>query len=279
MYPNIIVTAANSQYFNSLRQLIYSFYSTNEYKQSQMVCYDIGLGSQELDSLEQFIKKIGVPVEIRKFEFAVYPDIVRLEHKTYSWKPIIINEVLTEKKCNLLWMDSADIILRLLSDIWVNLDKNGQYLPLSGSGTIRRWTHPTTLKLLNVPIEWQMMRNRAGSLCGFSYQNDHVREMVNKWAEWAEHWVYIKPKGSNRRNHRDDQSLMSILACEFAEKELIELTDDEVDISSGRPIPSVSVRNKLNFALPLSLLAISIAYFKARRMFDVTTNHIMTVFN
>jgi hypothetical protein len=278
MYPNIIVTAANSQYFNSLRQLIYSFYSTYEYKQSQMVCYDIGLGSQELDSLEQFIKKIGVPVEIRRFDFDAYPDIVRLEHKTYSWKPIIINEVLNEKKCNLLWMDSANIILKNLHKIWKEIEITGQYLPISGSGTLERWTHSETLERLKVPNSWKKNRNRCGGLCGFSFYNEPVKKLVADWVDFALDWNCIKPDGADRSNHRDDQSILSIISYSLEEKGLIKLTVDEVDISSARPTGFVSVRNMLKSHIPLWLMPWSIMYFKLRRLFDIRLNKLKSLF-
>jgi len=278
MPNNIIITAASSPYFQSLRQLIYSYYATNEYKQSRLVCYDMGLSQPELNSLSRLMQKIDVAVEIRKFDYDAHSDIVRLEHKTYSWKPVIINELLNEKKCNLLWMDSANIILKSLNKIWKEIAVMGQYLPISGSGTLERWTHPTTLERLEVPDNWRVQRNRCGGLCGFSYEYEPAKKLVADWANFALDWNCIKPDGADRSNHRDDQSLLSILSYSLEEKGKIILTEDEVDISSAKPVDFVSVRNVIHSHLPLWLMPMSIMYFKLVRLLDIGLNKLKTLF-
>jgi hypothetical protein len=278
MSKNTIVTAASSAYFYSLCQFVYSYFSSGEFANSRFVCYDLGLTEQQLISINKHFAKCPKSLDIRKFEFSVYPEVVQLKHKTYSWKPIIVNEMMAEQHGNVLWMDSANIILTPLNNIWNEIESSGQYLPISGSGALHRWTHWKTLELLEVSEKTQLKRNRGGSLCGFSNKNIRVKKLVQEWAELALDWDCIKPEGAGRSNHRDDQSLLTILAYRLEEANLLNLTSDQVNISSGNPIASVSVRNIITRSVHLKLLPLFICIFGIRRFFDIEINRLIKPF-
>ena len=169
---NTIVTAADCRYYRTLLQFIYTYRRHKEYDNSRLVCYDLGLKQEQSAALKELTQELP-QFELRKFEFENQAKHACLSEGTYCWKPIIIKEVLNEQKGNVLWLDSATIILKSLADIWDQISKHGNYIPISGSGTLREWTHPKTLEYLNMPESaWLSTRNRCGGVCGFNFEND-----------------------------------------------------------------------------------------------------------
>lgn len=267
MKNNIILTGASSNYFKNLRLLIYTFLKHKEYNNSRLIVYNLGLAKREISVLEDSFNSEHW-FELRHFEYEKYPKFVKPEFSTYSWKPIIIHEVLNETKGNVLWQDSANMILGELSKLWEEISSNGSYNPMS-SGTLKRWTVQKTLDYMDVPREDYQRINRGGNLCGFSYHNNEIVELVSQWKELALIRECIRPKGANRQNHRDDQSVLTILLLNLERSGKLHLTKDEVDISSGRPIHYISVRNKFSKRSFLPVGFISYHYFLLLRWFDI----------
>ncbi|MEP1792338.1 hypothetical protein, partial [Reichenbachiella sp.] len=79
---------------------------------------------------------------------------------------------------------------------------------------------------------------------------------------------------ANRENHRDDQSVLTILLYQFQENNCLYLTKDEVNISSQHPVDYLSVRNKLKPTFPYSLSWLSVFYFNFHRKIDILVNRI-----
>lgn len=271
---NYIISAADERYFRSFLQLYHSYIQTKEYNNSGFIFYDLGLNEEQKGDLKKLTSKTGHPLSFHTFNFENYPKFVKLEHKTYSWKPILIHEVFNDRKGNILWLDSANIILKNLKPVWEIISETGSYVPFSGSGSLKEWTVQDTLEYLEVPESWYGKRNRAGNTCGFSYANDEIREVIERWKELALVKECIKPEGANRSNHRDDQSILTILLMEAASNNDLILTNDEVDISSGRPNSFISVRNFVASTIPVNLNAITISMFKIRRKIDSLLNRI-----
>ncbi len=271
---NYIITAADENYYRSFLQLFYSIEKHELDSDATVVVYDIGMSDEQKKHVISLSKKCRINLVYRHFNFDCYPVFVRLEYKTYSWKPIIIHEISKELDGNILWLDSANIVLRNLNPIWNEITNKGSYVPYSGSGTLREWTVLETLEYLNVPEIWYQIRNRAGNTCGFSTTNRVIPRVLEQWKELALIKECIKPEGANRSNHRDDQSLLTILLERVKKADELELTNDEVDISSKTPNPFISVRNYVPDSIPESLNLITIAYFKVMRALDITINRI-----
>ncbi len=267
-----IVTAADAKFFPSLYQFIRT-YKKKESKNSQLVCYNLGFTNHQLEQLTK-IKKDLPNFSIQKFDFDKYPDFVKLSYQTYSFKPIIVKKILNEKKGNILWLDSATLLLKPIDGIWQYLERTGFYTPMAGFGSfpLKHWTVQKTLDFMNVPKHFYEKRNMFGGVCGFSYDNIHARQLVDEWERYSLIHECIKPKGANKSNHKEDQSILTILIHKLAEDNTIERTSDEVNISSKNPVKSYSVRNKLSPSFPLGLVYWSIWYFKIRRQIDIFVN-------
>ncbi|MFY0627130.1 MAG: DUF1647 domain-containing protein [Reichenbachiella sp.] len=268
---NTILTAADAYYFRTFCQFVFTFNSQKEYKNSELICYDLGFTKEQLIHAEKLVARIP-NLSIRKFDFSKYPEFVKLEFKTYSFKPIIVKEVFEEKKGNLLWLDSATILNSSLEYFWSEMDEHALYAPIGGSGNLKEWTVQATLDYMEVPESYYLNRNICGCMCGFGYQNETIRELVSEWERYGLIHECIKPEGARRDNHRDDQSLLTILLYRYQEKNEIYLTKDEVNVSSKSPIKFINVRNKLNPSFPHSLNFLSVFYFNIRSEIDILIN-------
>ncbi|MEO9803021.1 MAG: DUF1647 domain-containing protein [Reichenbachiella sp.] len=270
---NTILTAADEFYFRTFCQFVYTFNAQKEYQNSELICYDLGFNTEQKAHLDVLISKVP-NLSVRNFDFSKYPEFVQLEYKTYSFKPIMVKEVFEEKKGNLLWLDSATILIKPLHYVWEQMNEHGLYAPIGGSGTLKEWTVQETLDYMKVPESHYLNRNICGCMCGFGYQNPNVRELVSEWERYSLIHECIKPVGANRENHRDDQSVLTILLYQFQENNGLYLTKDEVNISSQHPVDYLSVRNKLKPTFPYSLSWLSVFYFNFHRKIDILVNRI-----
>ena len=203
----IIVTGADSSHFKSLRQFLSGVMKHES--GTHVIAYDLGL--TELQGAE--IQKTYPSVELRLFDFSLYPAFFNIKIHTgeYAWKPVIICDVLQEFKCYVCWMDAGNVITASLTWIRKFVKKTGLYSPYS-AGRVSDWTHPGTLKFLGASKDLLKKRNLSGACVAVSYRHEKARKLVNKWKECALIRDCIAPAGSSRENHRQDQSVLSVLA-------------------------------------------------------------------
>ena len=76
--------------------------------------------------------------------------------------------------------------------------------------TTKRWVHPGMLKYLGA--EGLDVTNCNGALVGAARFHRHYADIVEPWVRCARVEACIAPPGSNRRNHRQDQAALTVLA-------------------------------------------------------------------
>lgn len=268
---NYIVSASDKSYFINVVNLIFSLKNSGN-RDFTFIFYDLGITPSQSKKLSKVSEKLSFPIEIKPFDFQQYPDFVKPNMGSYAWKPIIIDLELNASKSTLLYLDSASLIRGDLSKIWKVIEETGLYTPICGSGSLADWTHPQTFSYFE-PIEAKTIRNRCGGLCGFDYSKELVRELVGDWKKYALIEDCIIPKGSDRTNHRHDQSIFNILLHQ-KKYSALSLSKVEVNISSPNPIKEISVRNKLPENFPINLLWFSRIYFRIRAGLDKYINKI-----
>jgi hypothetical protein len=271
---NYIISASDNNFYRCFTQLMYTYERHKEYLNSKIIFYDLGLNEAQLDELAQKMKVVDW-LEVRKFDFSKYPEHFEPCQQNYAWKPTLIHEIFEEKKGNVLYLDSANLILQNLQPIWNVLTEHGTYVPLCGSGTLKEWTLQQTLDYLDVDEEISMQRNRAGNTCGFSYTFEEVRSMVSRWKDLALIKECIHPEGATRHNHKSDQSIMTILLLQLKMTGIMALTDEEVDISSSHPTKYISVRKKITNEMIIPVGPLSYLYFLIQRRIDILVNKIV----
>ena len=202
----IIITAADSSHYKSLKNLLLSIILYE--KNAKVIIVDLGLTKSEVEELKKKFKII----EIRKFDYSKYPSYfnIKISAGEYAWKPVIISNILNEFKCSVIWMDAGNIIVSPLRTIKKILNFTGFYVPYS-SLKISDTTHPKTLKFLKVSNETLYKQNIGAACIAVNYKFNNVVKTISKWKQCALIKQCIAPKGSSRKNHRQDQAVLGVL--------------------------------------------------------------------
>jgi len=212
-----LLTCANQNYFNALKQFINNVKKVN-IDFDNFIVYDIGLTSDQENEL--YILQAEYGFNIYKLDFSKYPEHVNLNlekwsglNNSYAFKPIIIHKVLQNINVPLIYMDCGcgftnDTINRILG----NLSKNHFYIPIANNkNSIEslELNHPDTLK--HFAIKNTEIITCSANFLGINYENNMAKKIINNWHECSLNSEIIVPKGSNRNNHRQDQTLLSCI--------------------------------------------------------------------
>jgi len=215
--PILFITGASANHFKTLLQFLCNFSGLKiRNPEINLVVWDLGLTPYQLD----FLKSQFSHFEYKRFEFDKYPDWfdIAKEGGRYAWKPQIIAssvEMALQKNTYLLcWADAGNLFQgKDLGPLIHYLEKYGIYSPDS-SGKVRNWTHPKMLECFKVS-SWSFsaldLPMRNASFMGFNLQNQSVRNFIHDFQEKASVLECIAPEGSNKSNHRQDQSLFTLL--------------------------------------------------------------------
>jgi hypothetical protein len=212
----IVVTAASSNHFGPLQYLLASLRALG----ARVECYDIGLTPAEVRALPQWTGFL-----YHKFDFAAYPPHmnVAMSAGEYAWKPAIVASVVERVRASgrgsdVVWADAGSYFhtlagiaerIRLSRGLWIR----------RSSGTMRQWTHPGMFERLHADAgAYADLPNADATLIGFgigSAATDAsealVRDVIQPWFECAMDRQCIAPDGSSRKNHRQDQAVLSYL--------------------------------------------------------------------
>jgi hypothetical protein len=220
-----LVTAASSNHFHCLKNLLHSL-SVFE-SETHAIVFDLGLGPAELEELQRG------NCDVRRFPFEQYPPHLNITRHAgqYAWKPVIVADTLRETNGMVLWMDAGNLVLGSLDRIRSELARQGIYCPRS-SGDIRKWTHPDTLRYLGASPSLLSHVNRNAAFVGLNAASPGARELAERWKVCALEVNCIAPSGSNRKNHRQDQAVLTILIYQFRDKYGWVLENEELDVSA-----------------------------------------------
>lgn len=202
----LLLTGASQNHSKSLVALLESV-KKHEPTLSVRV-YDLGLG-KDRDIVEQ----VGYPIAV--FPYDRYPDYVDITKNAgeYAWKPIIISTVLEQEKTDILWLDGGCLLKEPLKRPREEIASTGIWSPIS-QGDIEYWTYPSVLHEMAVTSKVRRMHNRSGCIVGVSYKSLEARRIIHQWGQKSRIPKFICPKGSSRKNHRQDQSVLSILMAQ-----------------------------------------------------------------
>tara|TARA_B100001093_G_C26852783_1_gene1025917 strand:- start:3297 stop:4004 length:708 start_codon:yes stop_codon:yes gene_type:complete len=226
-----LVTGADTRkYFNYLKQNLNNVINVGKNKNIdiQIIVYNLGMSDDELNQIKSFEY-----VMVKNFDFNKYPEHVSLEkyygvNCSYAWKPIIIHEVCEEYGGLVHWMDTRNLYFDFNNLIKI-LQENYIYTPTS-SGSVQRWTYPTTLKYMN-GSKYRNHQMRNAAVVGVNYDIDWVKTFIKKWKDLALVKECICPENSNRINHRQDQSVLTLLYYQYEELYKFKVLNDYVNFS------------------------------------------------
>jgi hypothetical protein len=209
MVPTII-TGASSNHFLSLKQLLNSVKSFCS--DARLVVWDLGLTEAERRYLEELF---GLTLNV--FDYSQYPahyDIT-IGAGQYAWKPSLIKET-TEMYGDgiYLWLDAGDLVIQKMDTVFDYVSRYGIYS--NTTGLIKSMTHSGVYAKIDKRFSrWEGKAMRNGAVIGFDYSRKWIKELIDTWNSWALENEIIAPSGSDRSNHRQDQSLLSLLFWDY----------------------------------------------------------------
>lgn len=207
----VLVTAADSSHAKSLKNLLISI---DKYAGVRTVVWDLGMKTGELEEIKKHAK-----VTLRKFPFNEFPDYfnISINSGQYAWKAHCIQRIASNFDGHLIWMDAGDLLKSDLKRIRRLISRDGIYIT-KASGSNTEWTHPGTFTQLRTNKYIQSRSQLSAAFIGLDCGNQKVKALIDKYAEYSSLIEVIAPPGSSRKNHRQDQSIISILAYELLAK-------------------------------------------------------------
>jgi hypothetical protein len=239
-----IISGADTKHFWPLVQLLKSI---EEHEPgARILVYDLGFNQLQRDNIEHGFDAVTV----RRFKFSDYPKHfnIRVNAGEYAWKPAIIHNVLEEFKGVVIWLDAGCKLANNLDKFKQSVVEHGMHSPRS-PGEVSKWTHPSTLQYFEVGTNSKDVLNYrilSAGLFGANYDHPGIRDLVKEWSDCAKLKECIAPEGrcasrirhqfypkcmhmtgSSRKNHRQDQSALSIIAAKFGYLEYISIRDPD----------------------------------------------------
>ena len=206
-----IITGASDNHYLTVMNMIDSFIRYND--RHKLIIYNLGVEESKWNHIKEkynhqdFIFKV--------FDYSKYPEWfnINIEAGHYAWKPTIIYNTFLEYTDEIIvWMDAGNLINERLQKLESFLIDNYIYSATS-SGTIKDWTHPSTIEYLNCTNTGH--ENRNGACMGFNTKIDLVKHFITEFYNCAMDKNCIAPDGSSRRNHRQDQAVFTILFYKY----------------------------------------------------------------
>jgi len=209
----LVLTGSDEFYYTKLINLLNSFLIYE--KNTLIKIIDLGMNFEQLEHLRKNYKNI----EIKNFKFKNYPKFFNERDEfnklgSYAWKGVsVYEEYLNSKKeiTYLIWLDAGCVLNGTLDNARFVLEKIGFFSPYS-SLKIYELTHPTTLDKFNLNKKILKRKNLSSGVVGFNLNDEKAIKIIEKWNKYSRDKDFISPEGSSRLNHRQDQSILNILA-------------------------------------------------------------------
>lgn len=213
-YNLYIVCGACSIYFEAWLNLYASICEHVSY--AIVHFYDLGLNEDHRRHIENLASASPLQLYIHTFDFDKYPDWVHISKNAgqWAWKPQCIKDVMDNYIENpnnsiIMWNDSCNVFINDLTDIINIVMHHSIYSPIS-SGSVKKWTHPDTIRYFQLEVISDLaMRNAA--ISAYYLGHPFVKKFINDYAKYCLLKNCIYPEGSNRQNHRQDQSVLTCL--------------------------------------------------------------------
>jgi hypothetical protein len=221
-----IITGANDSYILTLISFIEHYHSLG-LNTENLTIYNLGLNNENLQKINNITNH---RITIKCLDYSIYPEHVNLNiynslYCSYAFKPIILyNESVSNSNIPVLWLDCAcrinnDVLLNILNSI----QKYGFYCPVGNyKNTIEsiELNHPKTIELLGLTSyeHHNELETRLACVCGVNYNTIAGKIIMDDWYYYSLDKNIIMPEGSSRNNHRQDQTVLSILMYKYEKK-------------------------------------------------------------
>ena len=205
MYNNILVTATNSPYYESLLTLISGVHKFSVDIVDKIFVYNLGLDESEVKNLNR-LKNVEV-LEFPENSSELHPKF--MEPKSYVYKIYCMYQSSKLGK-NVLWLDSGASPLKSIDVIYQKIEEDEIFL-VGDIHINRNYTHQDcrncTLATENELDGKQLWAGLVGYKSNGKYQ--HIFDESYKLS------LIPGCLDGNQENHRHDQSILSILTHRY----------------------------------------------------------------
>lgn len=203
----MFITAADSSHIESAINCINSIKKRSNAE--KIIFWDLGCTFEEIEKIK------ALNVTYRVFPYNEYPDFynIKIDAGKYAWKSSIIKKSIDEFNLPCIWFDAGNI-LKSPNRIIKTLITNGFYSPYS-AGRVKDWTYKTVINHFKDVKNIHKKKNLNGACVCFNPMNNLAMRLLKDWEIMSSNINLISPKGSSRLNHRQDQSLLTLLAYKY----------------------------------------------------------------
>jgi hypothetical protein len=200
-----IVTGANSPFYDSLCNNLLK--SILQFENADIVVWDLGLTNVQLLRLKEDFPKVF----IKTFNYDLYPNYFDVNRfPDYAFKSVCIYEtLLTISTKYLLWLDAGCGINHRLNSVRYLLKIYGFYSPFSSTNN-ELLTYKSVISHFNFTSgnigHKQML---SSGIVGIDRNCFKAISIIREWYDLTFNRELLAPTGSNKSNHRQDQSLLS----------------------------------------------------------------------
>ena len=221
-YKNIVVTTANSPYFDSLLTLINGIHSFGMECVDRIFVYDLGLDESEIQTLTRLKR-----VEVLKYPSNmtdIHPNF--LEPKSHVYKLYCLENSKTLGK-NVFWLDAGATPIRSMCHIFDKIDSEEIFLVVDTHLT-KTYTHSNCVSIMGATDDELNDKILSSGIIGFK-SNGKYQQMIKDAFDYS---MIVGCVDGDQENHRHDQSVLSILATRYnCPKQDIELYGYWTDIN------------------------------------------------
>ncbi|CAH1779242.1 unnamed protein product, partial [Owenia fusiformis] len=199
-----IVTAANNAYFTGLKEFVASvhFWDPN----TTIIVYDLGLQPQQKKEAESWCN-----VQVNPLPESI-PDHIRNEsRKRYTWKPLILQDAVT-KYGAIFYSDAGSVIRGPLEPIKKLIIADGHFFVQGQDMDMTKLLHEGMCRYFKV--NKKMLKGKysfAGNTQGYVRGGLAEKHILHPLVKCAISPECITPPGSSLKNHRFDQSALSVI--------------------------------------------------------------------
>jgi len=203
MLNNIIVTAANNIYYDTLCTLISSVHKHSYNFIDSIVVYDIGLDSNQKDMLSK-ISKVTIKTFDLKLPFADY-----LNPKGHAYKCFCLyNE--KQYARNILWLDAGVMLLQNVEEIFNIIDKEDIFL-VGDVHLNKNYTKKKCIEIMKATESEINDVQLSSGILGYKSKGKY-QKLIDEAFNYS---TIAECVLGDEENHRHDQSIYSILASRF----------------------------------------------------------------
>jgi hypothetical protein len=206
MYNNIVITGANSPYYQSLLTLISSIHKDSFELVDMIVVYDFGLEPLEREQLNTLEKVLVIDI-VKDFPF--YNNISTIKTKCHFLKMYTLHHSLGLSN-NVLWLDAGVCALKSLKPIFDLIDTDDIFL-VGDVHINKNFTHKKCSEIMSASEKELNDHHLSSGIFGFKTTGKYL-QLIN------DSWEYSKIDGvidGFEDNHKHDQSVLSILASRY----------------------------------------------------------------